>query len=98
MNNTVKRIEGAAEQVGGTIKKGVGKLIHDPKMEDAGRTEEQAGEDKQEAAKAAEHVKGSVEEAAGAIEHGAGKVLGDKKMAARGTAKELKGKARQKVN
>jgi uncharacterized protein YjbJ (UPF0337 family) len=98
MNNTTKRIEGAAEQVGGTIKKGVGSLIGNQQMQAEGRIAEVSGEAKQEAAKAAERVKGSIEQAGGALEHGAGKILGDNHMAAEGTAKKVKGEVRQKLN
>ncbi len=98
MNNTTKRIKGAAEQAGGAIKKGVGHLIGDEKMEADGRATELSGEAKQAAAKAAERVKGAVEEGSGAVKHAVGKVLDDKQMAAEGKAKELQGEARQKLN
>jgi uncharacterized protein YjbJ (UPF0337 family) len=93
MNNTSKRIVGAAEQVGGTIKKGIGSLIGNQQMEAEGRVAELSGEAKQTSAKAAERVKGSLEEAGGALEHRAGKILGDERMAAEGKAKKLTGKA-----
>jgi uncharacterized protein YjbJ (UPF0337 family) len=98
MNNTTKRIEGAAEQAGGAIKKGVGSLIGNPQMEAEGRVAEISGEAKQASAKAAERVKGAVEEVTGAIEHGAGKLVDDKHMAAAGKAKQVKGEVRQKLN
>ena len=98
MNNTSKRIEGVAEQVGGTIKKSVGSLIGNQQMEAEGRVAELSGEAKQASAKAAERVKGSLEEAGGALEQGAGKLLGNEPMAAEGKAKKLKGEARQKLN
>jgi uncharacterized protein YjbJ (UPF0337 family) len=98
MSNTSKRIAGAAEQVGGTIKKGVGSLIGNPQMEAEGRVAELSGEAKQASAKAAERVKGSIEEVGGAVQHGAGKLLGNEQMAAEGKVKELEGEARQKLN
>jgi uncharacterized protein YjbJ (UPF0337 family) len=98
MNNTSKRIEGAAEQMGGAIKKGVGSLIGDQKMVAEGSVAEVSGEAKQASAKAAERVKGAVEEVTGAIQHGVGKALDDKHMAAGGKAKQVKGEVRQKLN
>ena len=50
MSNTSKRIEGAAEELGGKIKKGVGQLIDNEQMEAEGRATELKGEAKQEAA------------------------------------------------
>src|SRR5580700_4674090 len=47
MNNTSKRIEGAAEQMGGAIKKGVGSLIGDQKMVAEGSVAEVSGEVRQ---------------------------------------------------
>ena len=98
MNNTGKRIEGAAEELGGKVKKGVGDLIGNQQMEAEGRATELKGEAKQEAAKAAERVKGSVQEAGGKIKKGVGKLIENEQMEAEGRAKELKGQARQKAN
>ena len=47
MSNTSKRIEGAAEQVGGTIKKGVGNLIGNEQMEAEGKAKELKGQARQ---------------------------------------------------
>jgi len=98
MNNTTKRIEGAAEQAGGTIKKHVGKAIGNQQMEAEGRVHEVAGQAKQTAAKAGERVKGALEEAGGAIKQGAGKLLDNQQMALEGEAKKVEGAARQKLN
>lgn len=98
MKNTMKRIEGAAEQAGGAIEKGVGKLIGNERLVAEGRRSELEGKAKRVAAKAAEQVKGAVQEAGGAVKNAAGKVLDDDKMAAEGKAKELEGKARQKLS
>jgi uncharacterized protein YjbJ (UPF0337 family) len=98
VSNTTKRIEGAAEQVGGAIKKGVGHLIGNEKMEASGRVEELEGVAKQAAAKAAERVKGAAQEAGGAVKHGVGQILGNEQMTAEGKVKELEGQARQKLN
>jgi uncharacterized protein YjbJ (UPF0337 family) len=98
MSNTSNRIEGAAEELGGKIKKGIGKLIDNEQMEAEGRATELKGEAKQEAAKAGERVKGAVEEAGGALKKGVGKLIDNEQMEVEGRAKELKGEARQKAN
>ena len=98
MSNTGKRIEGAAEELGGKIKKGVGSLIGNEQMEAEGRVTELKGEAKQEAAKAGERVKGAVEEAGGALKKGVGKLIDNEQMEVEDKAKELQGEARQKAN
>jgi uncharacterized protein YjbJ (UPF0337 family) len=49
MSNTGKRIEGAAEELGGKIKKGVGHLIDNQQMEAEGRAKELEGQARQKA-------------------------------------------------
>jgi len=98
MSNTGKRIEGAAEELGGSIKKNVGKLIDNEQMEAEGRATELKGEAKQEAAKAGERVKGAAEEVGGSIKKGVGKLIDNEQMEVEGRAKELQGEARQKAN
>ena len=98
MSNAGKRVEGAAEELGGKIKKGVGSLIGNEQMEAEGHVTELKGEAKQATAKAAERVKGAVEEASGKIKKGVGKLIDNEQMEAEGKAKELKGEARQKAN
>lgn len=98
MSSTSKRIEGAAEELGGKIKKGVGHAIGNEQMEAEGRVTEIKGEAKQESAKAGERIKGAVEEAGGALKKGVGKLIDNEQMEVEGKAKELQGQARQKAN
>ena len=98
MSNTGKRIEGAAEELGGKIKAGIGSAIGNEQMEAEGRATELKGEAKQAAAKAGERVKGAVEEAGGALKKGVGKLIDNEQMEVEGRAKELQGEARQKAN
>ena len=98
MSNESKRSEGAAEELGGKIKKGIGKVIGNEQMEAEGIVKEKKGEAKQEAAKSAERTKGKVEEIVGAVKNRVGAVIDDEEMQAEGKAKELKGEARQKAN
>jgi len=58
MKSENKRVEGAAEVLGGKIRIGVGKLIGDKKMQVTGRARVFDGIAKQELAKAAPTVKG----------------------------------------
>ena len=98
MGHATNRSEGVAEEIGGKIKKNVGKLIGNEQMEAEGKAKELQGEARQEAAKAAERGKGKVEEVAGAIKNRVGAVIDNEQMQAEGKAKELQGEARQKVN
>src|SRR3954463_1016000 len=93
-----KRGEGAAEEIGGTIKKVAGRVLGDEQMEADGRAKEAAGEAKQEGAKAAGRVVGKIEEVVGAMKNRVGQVIDNEQMAAEGQIKELKGEAKQKVN
>jgi uncharacterized protein YjbJ (UPF0337 family) len=96
--NALKRNEGAAQKLGGKIRRGIGKLIDDEQMEAEGALKEARGRDKEESAKSAERAKGNVERVTGAVKHRAGAVIDDEKMQAEGKLRELKGKARHKAN
>ena len=98
MSNASKRAEGKAEEIGGIIKKNIGKLIGNDQMEAEGVVKEEKGEAKQEAAKAAERTKGKVEEIVGAVKNRVGALIDNEEMQVEGRAKELKGEARQKAN
>src|SRR5882762_9876599 len=98
MSTESKRGEGAAEELGGTIKKVAGKVLGNEQMEAEGKAKELAGEAKQEAAKAAGRTEGKVEEVVGAVKNRIGQVIDNEQMAAEGKAKELKGEAKQKAN
>lgn len=98
MSNSSTRLDGAVEELGGTIKQAVGKTIGNEQMEAEGNAKKLEGQGKQEAAKASERVQGKVEEVAGAIKGGVGELIGNEQMEAEGRAKELKGEARQTAN
>src|SRR6187455_2388987 len=91
MSNDSKRAEGAAEEIGGKIKGGVGKLIGNERMEAEGKA-------KQEAAKAAERAKGGVEKAVGAVKNRVGAAIDNERLQAEGRAQELRGEDRQDAN
>jgi uncharacterized protein YjbJ (UPF0337 family) len=98
MSNASKRSEGAAEKVGGKLKRAMGSLVGNEQMEAEGQAKELKGAAKEEAAKAAERSKGKVEEVAGAVKNRVGAVIDNEQMQAEGKVKELKGQARQKAN
>jgi uncharacterized protein YjbJ (UPF0337 family) len=98
MSNEGKRGEGAAEEIGGKLKKGFGKLIGDEQMEAEGLAKELKGEAQQEEVKAEERTTGKIEEVTGAIKNRVGKLIDNEQMAAEGRARELKGENRQKDN
>ena len=58
MGNEGKRIEGAAEVLGGKIRGGVGKLIGDKQMQVTGKACVIEGKAKQQLAKAVQNIKG----------------------------------------
>ncbi|HEX5660351.1 MAG TPA: CsbD family protein [Polyangiales bacterium] len=98
MSNASKRVEGAAEELGGKIKSTIGKAIGNEQMQAEGEAKALKGEAKQEAAKAAERGKGAVEEAVGSVKKVAGAVIDNEQLQAEGKAKELTGQARQEAN
>ena len=98
MGNAANRGEGVAEQVGGKIKQGIGKVIGNEQMQAEGKAKELKGEAREESAKAGERTKGAFEEATGAIKNRIGAVIDNEQMQAEGKARELKGEARQKAN
>jgi uncharacterized protein YjbJ (UPF0337 family) len=93
-----KRGEGKAAEVGGAIKKNVGKVIGNEQMEAEGAAKEMKGEAQQESAKAGARTQGAFEKATGAIKNRVGQVIDNEQMAAEGKARELKGEAREKAN
>lgn len=98
MSNQSKRAEGVAEELGGKLKKAVGKVLGNERMEAEGRLKALKGAGKQAAAKGAERAKGKVEEVVGAVKNRLGAVIGNEQMQAEGKVKELKGQARQATN
>ena len=98
MKNVSKRTKGAAEKLGGKIKKGVGRLIGNEQMQAEGRAEEIKGQVRTASAKATERGKGKVEEVTGAVKKNVGRVIDNEQMQVEGRAREIKGQVRQKVN
>jgi uncharacterized protein YjbJ (UPF0337 family) len=98
MSNASNRAEGKAEQLGGKIKKTIGKVIGNEQMEAEGHLKEAKGEAKEETAKAAERTKGKVQEVVGAVKNRVGAVIDNEQMQAEGKVKELEGQARQRMN
>lgn len=98
MSNESKRGEAKAEQLGGKLKKGVGKLIGNEQMQAEGTAKELKGRAEEEAAKESARIQGKFEEVSGGVKNRVGKVIDNEQMAAEGKARELKGQARQKIN
>lgn len=96
--NATNRGEGAAEEVGGKIKKTIGKVIGNEQMEAEGKAKALEGEAREKSAKGAERVKGKIEKVVGAVKNRIGHVIDDEKMAAEGKATELKGEKRENSN
>lgn len=98
MGSQGNRMEGVAEQIGGKIKQGIGKVLGNEQMQAEGKAKEMKGEAREESAKASERAKGAVEEVTGGIKKNVGAVIGQEQMQAEGKARELEGEARQKAN
>ena len=98
MGDTRERIEGTAEEIGGRIKKHIGKALGDDEMAAEGAVSEAEGAGKKEIAKTKARVKGAVEEIGGTVKKHAGRALGDEEMEAEGKAKEVKGQLRRDLN
>jgi len=94
---TAARSEGKFEQAGGTIKKNVGHLLGDEKMELEGKVKELEGAQRVEAADAVDHAKGAVKELLGAVENRVGHLLDNKKMQEGGKKREKEGRAQKKA-
>ena len=98
MSNESQKGEGVAQQIGGKIKAGIGKIVGDDVMQAEGEAKHAEGVAREESAKAAERAKGAVEKVVGAVKNRVGQVIDDDKLAAEGKVKELEGEARQKHN
>jgi uncharacterized protein YjbJ (UPF0337 family) len=98
MSNESNKAEGVAQQVGGNIKQGIGKVIGSDRLEAEGKAQKLEGEAREEAAKAAERAKGKTEEVIGAVKNHVGAVVGNEKLRVEGKAQELKGEDRQRSN
>lgn len=96
--NTKERVQGAAQELGGNIKKNVGNAIGNRSMEADGKRQEVEGQARQETAKAAERARGAGQEAKGSVKKTVGQLIGNEQMEAEGEADKLTGEARQKAN
>ena len=75
MRNDSKRVEGAAEELGGKIRGGFGKLIGNEQMQVSGKVCELEGAAKQLAAKAAERVQVNMVKFVGAVTYRVGAMI-----------------------
>ena len=98
MSHHAERIAGAAQKLGGKIKKGVGRALGNDRIEASGRSNELEGNARVETSKLGERAKGKIEEVTGVLKNRLGKLIGNEQMKAEGKGRELKGEARQKVN
>jgi uncharacterized protein YjbJ (UPF0337 family) len=99
MNKTTQQKgKGALEEVGGKIKRGVGRVIGNRRIEAEGAAKEAKGKTRQAGARAVERVKGKVQAVAGAVKGRAGRAAGSARMEAEGRAKQIEGEDRQARN
>src|SRR3954447_2735166 len=97
-NNQVERSEGKAEKLGGKLKKGLGRILGNERMQAEGVAKEIRGKTREETAKASERARGKAQAVAGAVKNRVAHVIGNERMAAQGKVKELEGEARHKAN
>jgi uncharacterized protein YjbJ (UPF0337 family) len=93
-----KKGEGTAEELGGKLKKGFGKLIGDDVMAAEGAAKELKGRTEQEEAKAEGRTEGAIDETIGAIKNRVGKLVDSEKLATEGRAQELSGEEKKRDN
>lgn len=95
---STERVEGKVQEIAGSLKKGVGRLIGNEQMEAEGKVKEMRGQAHQEKAKAGQRVKGAVEELTGSAKKHIGQAIDNEQMEAEGKVKEMTGQARRKLN
>ena len=98
MNDRDERSEGTAEKIGGKLKKGLGRVLGNRRLEAKGRAAELKGTARVSAAKSRQRAKGSFEKATGAAKNRVGRLIGNERMIAEGKVRELTGEARRKAN
>jgi uncharacterized protein YjbJ (UPF0337 family) len=76
------------DEMKGSVKEGVGKLVGNERMEAEGQTERSA-------AKAERESKGVANQAAGNVKMAAGKLVGNDRLHAEGQAQDVKGSAQR---
>ena len=92
------RIKGAAEELGGKVKEGIGNLTNNEPLRQEGLADQNRGQARQDVAKTEQQIKGGFEKASGRVQGAAGVVTGDESKQAEGKVEELKGEVRQKLN
>ena len=98
MGTKDERIKGAAEELKGNVKKGVGDMTDDERLRAEGEADRLKGRARQDSAKASEYTRGVGEEFKGNVKKGVGDMADDERLRAEGEADRLKGQARQKAN
>ena len=92
------RIKGAAGELGGKVKEGVGNMTNDPRLVREGLDDQQRGQNRQGYEKAHQQVEGVGEQFKGRVKSTVGAATGDESTEMSGKLDELKGKIRRKLN
>jgi uncharacterized protein YjbJ (UPF0337 family) len=96
--HTPSRAESKLEEVGGKIKKNLGRFLNNEEMELEGELHVRKAQAEVEAAKEAERTKGLAEEIDGREKHKLGDLVHSEQLQLEGRLEEIKGQARQKMN
>ena len=89
---------GLADKAKGRVKEAVGRASGDPALVDEGRTQQDLGRVRTDAARASERIKGAGEQVKGSIKRGVGDAIDNEQMQTEGTLDKAKGKLRGKLN
>jgi len=98
MDENKERGKGKLEEIGGSIKKNLGDLTGNERMEAEGKADQMQGQGRQEVAKGVGRAKGGLEELKGNVKQGLGDMTDNERMQAEGKADELKGESRKNFN
>ncbi len=98
MDENKERGKGKLEEIGGSIKKNLGDLTGNERMEAEGKADQMQGQGRQDVAKGVGQAKGGLEELKGNVKQGLGDMTDNERMQAEGKADELKGESRKNFN
>jgi uncharacterized protein YjbJ (UPF0337 family) len=97
MSNQSERSVGTAEKLGGRLKKRLGRLLYDRRIEAEGRAKELTGRARVASARSRERARGAAEQLVGAAKNRVGRVIGNERMIIEGRLKQLEGRARRRA-
>jgi uncharacterized protein YjbJ (UPF0337 family) len=98
MSNHSERTHGTADKLGGKLKKRLGRILYDRRIEVEGRAKEFTGRARVASARGRERARGAAEQLVGAAKNRVGRVIGNERMIVEGRLEQLEGRARRKAS